>query len=84
MKLQFHPMEPRKEADETKKRGDADEDISSLGGFSGEAQCSSLSMLAFRTRSTSLDCPVNWLLSLREGGLRMRLDLLQEYAYGCF
>ena len=23
-------------------------------------------------------------LSLGEGGLRMRLDLLQEYAYGCF
>lgn len=23
-------------------------------------------------------------LSLGEGGLRMSLDLLQEYAYGCF
>ena len=77
-------MEPRKEADETKKRGDADEDISSLGEFSGEARCSSLSMLAFRTRSTNLYCPVNWLLSLREGGLWMSFDLLKEYAYSSF
>ncbi len=27
---------------------------------------------------------VCWLLPLREGGLRMRLDLLQEYAYSSF
>ena len=41
-------MEPREEADEmTKKRGDADNDISSLWGFSGEVRCSSLCMLAF-------------------------------------
>ena len=25
-----------------------------------------------------------WRLSLGEGGLRMRLDLLKEYAYGSF
>ena len=63
MKLEFHPyetrvspiwnwsfthMEPREEADEmTKKRGDADDDISSLWGFSGEVRCSSLCILAF-------------------------------------
>ncbi len=29
-------------------------------------------------------CLFGWLLSLGEGGLRMRLDLLKEYAYGSF
>ena len=29
-------------------------------------------------------CLFGWLLSLGEGRLRMRLDLLKEYAYGCF
>ena len=55
-----------------------------FGEFSEEARCSSLSMLAFRTCLMSFYCPISWHLSLGEGGLRMRLDLLQKYAYGCF
>ncbi len=54
-------MEPREEADEmTKKRGDADNDISSLWGFSGEVRCSSLSMLAFTAGLVGFYCLVNW------------------------
>ena len=56
-------MEPREEADEmTKKREDADDDISSLWGFSGEVRCSSLSMLAFTAGLVGFYRRVSWLL----------------------
>ena len=55
-----------------------------FGEFSGEALCSSRCMLAFTARLVAFYRTVSWLLSLGEGGLRMRLDLLEEYAYGCF